>query len=91
MLTMLPDELQDDYAGLINDHDLPVETRKLLKAADVLSAYIKCIHEVDSNNHEFQVAKQRVEGLLASYDLPEVSYFMEKFLPSYRLTLDELG
>ena len=84
LLTMLPDELQDDYAGLINDHDLPVETRKLLKAADVLSAYIKCIHEVDSNNHEFQVAKQRVEGLLASYDLPEISYFMEKFLPSYR-------
>ena len=91
LLTMLPKELQADYAGLINDHELPAETRKLLKAADVLSAYIKCIHEVDSNNHEFQVAKQRVEGLLASYDLPEVSYFMEKFLPSYRLTLDELG
>ena len=56
-----------------------------------MSAYIKCIHEVESNNHEFQVAKQRVEGMLVEYELPEVSYFMEKFLPSYRLTLDELG
>jgi len=91
LLTMLPDELQADYAPLIQDHLLPTDTRKLLKAADVLSAYIKCIQEVESNNHEFQVAKQRVEGMLGEYDLPEVAYFMEKFLPSFRLTLDELG
>lgn len=91
LLTMLPNELQDEYSPLIQDHLLPEGTRRLLKAADVLSAYIKCIHEVDSNNHEFQVAKERVEGMLQSYDLPEVAYFMEKFLPSFRLTLDELG
>ncbi len=91
LLTMLPEELQADYSLLIQDHLLPPDIRKLLKAADVLSAYIKCIHEVESNNHEFQVAKQRVEGMLVEYEPPEVSYFMEKFLPSYRLTLDELG
>ncbi|MCG8533623.1 MAG: 5'-deoxynucleotidase, partial [Pseudomonadales bacterium] len=79
------------YAPLIEDHKLPDDIRKLLKAADVLSAYIKCIHEVESQNHEFQVAKQRVEGMLGEYDLPEVQYFLDKFMPSYLLTLDELG
>lgn len=91
LLTMLPEELQPDYAPLIEDHKLPEDVRKLLKAADVLSAYIKCIHEVESQNHEFQVAKQRVEGMLGDFELPEVAYFMEKFMPSYLLTLDELG
>lgn len=91
LISMLPDELQEDYAPLIEDHKLPEDIRRLLKAADVLSAYIKCIHEVESHNHEFQVAKQRVEGMLGEYGLPEVNYFMEKFLPSFRLTLDELG
>ncbi len=91
LVTMLPEELRQDYRPLIEDHKLPEDIRKLLKAADVLSAYVKCIHEVDSQNHEFQVAKERVEGMLAETDLPEVSYFMEKFMPSYRLTLDELG
>ena len=91
LITMLPQELRQDYAPLIEDHKQPDDIRKLLKAADVLSAYIKCIHEVESQNHEFQVAKQRVEGMLCAYDLPEVNYFMEKFMPSYLLTLDELG
>lgn len=91
LVTMLPEELRQDYRPLIEDHKLPEDIRKLLKAADVLSAYVKCIHEVDSQNHEFQVAKERVEGMLAETDLPEVSYFMEKFMPSYRLTLDEMG
>jgi len=91
LLTMLPTELQEEYAPLINEHLLPDDTRRLIKAADVISAYIKCIHEVESNNHEFQVAKDRVEGMLKQIELPEVRYFIETFLPSYRLTLDELG
>ena len=91
LLTMLPEPLRQDYAPLINEHHLPDEVRRLIKAADVISAYIKCVHEVESNNHEFLVAKERVEGMLKHYDRPEVRYFMETFLPSYRLTLDELG
>ncbi len=90
LLTMLPEPLQKDYSRLLDTKHIPADVRKLLKAADVLSAYIKCIQEVDSNNHEFQVAKLRVEGILDKYDMPEVLFFMEKFLPSYRLTLDEL-
>ena len=90
LLSMLPEPMQQDYSALLDDKQVPADIRRLVKAADVLSAYIKCIHEVDSNNHEFLVAKQRVEGMLASYDMPEVQFFMEQFLPSYRLTLDEL-
>ena len=91
LLTMLPGELQEDYGPLIDDSWMGGEMKRLVKAADVLAAYIKCIQEVDSNNHEFQVAKQRVEGMLEEYELPEVRFFLEKFLPSYRMTLDELG
>lgn len=91
LLTMLPDELQQDYAPLIDEQGLPEPVRRLIKAADVISAYIKCVQEVESNNHEFLVAKERVEGMLKAYAMPEVQYFMDTFLPSYRLTLDELG
>ncbi|HVL02783.1 MAG TPA: 5'-deoxynucleotidase [Dongiaceae bacterium] len=91
LLTMLPEELQGDYAPLIDDSAMTKDLKRLVKAADVLAAYIKCIQEVESNNHEFQVARLRVENMLQDYDLPEVHFFLEKFLPSYRLTLDELG
>jgi 5'-deoxynucleotidase len=91
LLTMLPERLQGDYAPLIDDSAMSTDLRRLVKAADVLAAYIKCIQEVESNNHEFQVARQRVEGMLMEYAMPEVDFFLENFLPSYRLTLDELG
>lgn len=91
LLTMLPEQLQADYAPLIDDSAMSRDLKRIVKAADVLAAYIKCIQEVESNNHEFQVARQRVEGMLAEYAMPEVNFFLEKFLPSYRLTLDELG
>ena len=91
LLTMLPEELQDDYALLIEEAGMSAELKRIVKAADVLAAYIKCIQEVESNNHEFLVARERVEGMLMEYAMPEVAFFLEKFLPSYRLTLDELG
>lgn len=91
LLTMLPEQLQADYAPLIDDAAMSRDLKRIVKAADVLAAYIKCIQEVESNNHEFQVARERVEGMLAEYAMPEVNFFLEKFLPSYRLTLDELG
>lgn len=91
LLTMLPEELQGDYALLIEEAGMSAELKRIVKAADVLAAYIKCIQEVESNNHEFLVARERVEGMLMEYAMPEVEFFLEKFLPSYRLTLDELG
>jgi len=91
LITMLPDEMQGDYLPLIDHCSADKEVADIVKAADIISAYLKCIHEVEAGNNEFLVAKERVEDLLESIDLPEVTFFLDKFVPSFRLTLDELG
>lgn len=91
LIVMLPEELQCHYESLLDYSREEKEYGKIVKAADIIAAYLKCLHEVDSGNHEFGVAKQRVESMLAELTLPEVDYFMDKFVPSFRLTLDELG
>ena len=88
---MLPEELQDHYLPLLDYSQESKLYSRLVKAADIISAYLKCLQEVDAGNHEFVVAKQRVESMLTGLDLPEVTYFLENFVPSFRLTLDELG
>ena len=89
LLALLPPELQPVYATLL-DEDAGGELHAIVKAADKLSAYIKCVEELKAGNHEFkQAAEQTLEALKAS-PLPEVGYFMEHFLPGFILTLDEL-
>ena len=89
LLALLPPELQPVYATLL-DEDAGGELHAIVKAADKLSAYIKCVEELKAGNHEFkQAAEQTLEALKAS-PLPEVGYFMEHFLPGFSLTLDEL-
>ena len=67
------------------------ETRAVVKAADKLCAYIKCLEEGKAGNQEFQKAKENIEGALLENPLPEVRYFMEHFMESFSLTLDELN
>ena len=62
-----------------------------MKAADKLSAYIKCIEERKAGNNEFLSAEKQTRRLLDESPLPEVRYFMEHFIPAFELTLDELG
>lgn len=89
LLGMLPDALRPAYAPYLNEEPGPV--RDLVKAADRLSAYIKCVEELKMGNNEFrQAAEQTLERIRASA-LPEVDYFMEHFLPAFSLTLDELS
>lgn len=89
LLSMLPEELRPAYADLLSEGYAP-ELRAVVKAADKLSAYIKCVEELKAGNAEFrQAAEQTLEVLKAS-PLPEVGYFMEHFLPAFGLTLDEL-
>jgi 5'-deoxynucleotidase len=90
LLAMLPAQLQGDYALLLTD-GADDQALRVVKAADIIAAYLKCMQEVDSGNHEFNVAKARVESMMADLKAPEVQFFMETFVPSYRLTLDELG
>ena len=91
LISMLPLEMQQAYVPYIRHGVVNEEISKLVKAADMIAAYLKVLQEVDAGNHEFTVARQRVEKQFEKIALPEVSFFLEKFLPSYRLTLDELG
>ena len=88
LLNMLPPEMQSIYAEYLSDAD--AEIHQIVKAADKISAYIKCIEEVRSGNGEFKKAKTQIKGEIQKFSLPEVRYFLEKFLPSFELTLDEL-
>ena len=62
----------------------------LVKGADKLSAYLKCLEELKAGNREFQSAARQTLQALEALRLPELDYFMEQFLPAFQLTLDEL-
>ena len=85
---MLPEELQEAYAPIISVKDADIE--QLVKAADKLSAYIKCVEELKAGNNEFREAAAQTKKSLEAYELPEVQYFLETFMDSFALTLDEL-
>ena len=88
LLHMLPEELQDIYAPILTGPGGEIE--QLVKAADKLSAYIKCVEELKAGNNEFWEAAAQTRKALEAYDLPEVRYFLDTFMESFSLTLDEL-
>ncbi len=89
LLTMVPEELVPDYRDAL----LPPKSDEveIVKAADKLCAYIKCLEETAAGNKEFSKAEQALEKTVLEMQLPEAKYFLETFVPSFRLTLDELG
>ncbi len=89
LLKMLPQELEDEYAQCLRP-DTDSREYKLAKAADRLSAYIKCLEELKCGNSEFEKAKKSIEQDLHSRNMAEVEYFFENFVPGFMLTLDEL-
>lgn len=88
LLAMLPEELHGVYAPILTPTD--PEVIRLVKAADKLSAYIKCVEELKAGNNEFREAAAQTRKALETYELPEVRYFLETFMDSFALTLDEL-
>ncbi len=90
LLATLPEELQGAFRPLING-ETEERCHDLVKAADKLSAYIKCIEERRAGNDEFISAEKQTREILEKSPLPEVKYFMEHFIPAFELTLDELG
>ena len=88
LLHMLPQELQSVYAPILTPTDPDVE--RLVKAADKLSAYIKCVEELKAGNTEFREAAAQTRKALEGYGMPEVGYFLDTFMDSFSLTLDEL-
>lgn len=89
IVNTLPQELQGSIAPYVLADEESVEY-KLVKAADRLAAYIKCLEELRSGNGEFSKAKKSIEADLHSRNMPEIEYFFEHFIKSFELTLDEL-
>lgn len=90
LLNMLPEDMRSYYKNLFFHEERDEYLWKLVKAADKISAYCKCIEEEKSGNTEFRKAKQSIEESLLDMKLPEVSVFLEVFMPSFEMTLDEL-
>lgn len=88
LLDMLPPELRPAYAPLLEERD--GEVRRLVKAADKLAAYIKCLEEIKSGNNEFGDAAAETLEALRAMELEEVSWFLEHFAQAFGLTLDGL-
>lgn len=89
LLFMLPEDLRADFDEAITIPD--PEIRALVKAADKLSAYLKCVEEVKAGNSEFKKAKEQTYAALCQNQIPALRYFMEHFLDGFELTLDELS
>lgn len=89
LLSMLPKELEGDFSASIIP-DLQSEEYAIMKAADRLAAYVKCLEELRCGNNEFAKAKKSIEDDLHSRNMPEVEYFFKNFIESFSLTLDEL-
>lgn len=89
IVNTLPKELQSSISPYVLADEESVEY-KIVKAADRLAAYIKCLEELRSGNGEFSKAKKSIEADLHSRNMPELEYFFEHFVKSFELTLDEL-
>ncbi len=90
LVSMLPQEYQAEYKEILSfQGQQDKELKKYVKAADKLSALVKCIEEIRMGNDEFKQAKATIEKSLIQMNMPEVDAFMKDFLPSFSLTLDE--
>lgn len=90
LVTLLPEEFRPYYRELMTmSAPGDGELKLLIKAADRISAAIKCIEERLSGNQDFREAERSTMKLIKDMDLPEAEYFIGEFLPSYGLTLDE--
>lgn len=91
LLTGLPEVMRDSYEPLFLETEEEEKLWRYVKAADKISAYIKCIEERKSGNTDFIEAEKTIEKTIRDMHIQEVDYFMEEFIPAYMKTLDELG
>ena len=88
ILSTLPEEFRGEYDGIIN---ATPEEYRLVKYADKLTAYIKCVEETANGNSEFKKAAKSIEKELRAYKSKSVDYFLDTFVPPFALTLDDLS
>lgn len=90
LVSMLPEELRPPYRELMTmTGEQDQKLLPIVKAADKLSALIKCVEERRSGNHDFHKAEQTIRTSIEEMKLPEADYFLKEFLPSYGLTIEE--
>lgn len=91
LLSLLPEDMKEDYRKLLMPEDGKLEyERRLVKGADKLSAFIKCIEEKKAGNNEFVSAEKTTLETIHRLQLPEVEIFLNEFIPSYGKTLDDM-
>lgn len=91
LLSMLPGDIRADYEAIFFPNADDAELKPLVKAADKISALIKCIEESKAGNREFDHARKTIEAAIAKLAVPEAELFLTEFLPSYEKTLDEIS
>lgn len=87
LVSQIPSDIAEDYRSILAPHD--AELALLVKAADKISALIKCIEERKSGNNDFAQAEKQTMEAIKAMNLPEADLFIKEFLPAYELTLDE--
>lgn len=88
LLSMLPHDIRQEYVPVLQNRDDAVRT--IVKAADKLSAYIKCVEELKAGNLEFKRAAEQTRAALEAMHLPALDYFLLNCMDSFSKTLDEL-
>lgn len=88
LVQMLPEQLQSFYAPLIMEEDQEISI--IVKAADKLSAYIKCVEEQKAGNSEFESAARQTMESMYDMERPELNWFIRECLPPFSLNLDQL-
>ncbi|WP_320826415.1 5'-deoxynucleotidase [Reinekea sp.] len=90
ILSLLPEPMQPSYTKFLLHKAIHPQVASLVKAADLISAYLKCKAELHAGNKEFSSAANEIEDTIRQLQMAEVDYFMSHFVESYQLTLDEL-
>lgn len=91
LLDMIPEDIREEYKPFFIKQEEDRRLWKFVKAADKICAYTKCLEEAKAGNHDFDKAAKTNLKSLQELDMPEVNCFMEDFIPSYGLTLDEMN
>lgn len=90
LLSHLPKEMREVYSDYFDSDNLSSEEKKLIKIADKLCAYLKCVTELNASNSEFLPARESIREQLERTESDELRYFLDNCLPSFTLSLDDL-
>ncbi|GAL34528.1 nucleotidase YfbR HD superfamily [Vibrio maritimus] len=91
LLSLLPEEFQEDFKPFLISNAAHEEDAQIVKQADSICAYLKCLEELSAGNHEYALAKKRLDETLQERKTPEMDYFLHTFAPSFELSLDEIS